>query len=249
MERGLYTVGSAMWTQTRRMEVLSNNLSNLQTAGYKAESLLSRSFADVYLERIGDASNVFFRREVGPHNFGIHVDEVINDFTQGVMDRTDVNSHLAIDGDGFFAVQTPDGLRYTRNGAFVMTATGQLTTAEGYPVMGTGGAIVADPATFTVDLYGNVISMGNTVNAIALYDFADRRALRKLGSGLYDPGDAAPIATAGHVYQGMLEMSNTDSAKDMVAMIELYRNYEANQRAMRIIDESIGKAVNNIAAF
>ncbi|NLY96851.1 MAG: flagellar hook-basal body complex protein, partial [Clostridiaceae bacterium] len=115
MIRGLYTVGTGMLTQRKKLDVLANNLANVDTAGFKQDKLLTRSFQDVLIRRIGDSAG---KNEVGPYNYGLHTDAVATDFIQGPLDQTDRMLDLAIEGEGFFAVNTEDGIRYTRAGAF-----------------------------------------------------------------------------------------------------------------------------------
>ncbi len=249
MERALYSLGGAMYTQRKRLDVLANNIANAETPGYKSDALLSRSFADVLIQRINDNGNKTYQKEVGPYNHGIHIDEVYTDYDQGSVDATGIPTNFALEGAGFFTVQTADGTDfYTRNGEFHLTPEGGLVTAEGYAVMGTQGAIIVDPKDFAVDAFGNIVSGGAIVNTFALVDFADPATLRKQGNGLIDPGDQAPAAAAYvRVHQNALEVSNINLEKEMVAMIELSRNYESNQRMMRIVDDSLSKAANNIA--
>ncbi len=244
----MYSVGTAMWTQSRRLEVVANNMANINTSGYKSDLLVSRSFRDEFIQRVNDPNTTFLRRQVGPYNYGIHVDEVVTSHKQGMIEDTGIPSHLGIEGAGFFAVETPDGVRYTRNGSFEVAADGTLTTSQGYPVIGEDGPVVVNPSNYIVNLDGTVYSSGVLVNTISIFDFADRTQLRKQGDSLINAMAEPPIPTGyAQIHQYSLETSNVDVEKEMAALMEITRSFEANQRALRIIDETLGKAVNNIA--
>ena len=114
MIRGLYIAATGMLSQQRRMDVVTNNLANADTAGFKEDQLLVRSFNDMMIERLNDPAVVGHSAEVGPLGSGIHVDEVATRHESGPMEETGLNTDLALFGDGYFVIQTPAGERYTR---------------------------------------------------------------------------------------------------------------------------------------
>ena len=245
MLRGLYTAGNALLTQTNRMDVVANNLSNAQTAGYKADTVVSRSFDDLLMERINDPG-VNAYKQVGPTNPGIHVDQVMIDFMQGAIEQTARNTDFALIGDGFFEVSTPNGTRYTRAGNFQLNSEGELLTAEGYSIMGEDGAVKVNPDNFSVNSDGEIFSDGVNVNKFKIFDFADKNQLRKEKSGLFMSNQAGFRANNVVVRQSALEASNIDLNKEYVTMLEIARSTESNQKIIQMMDQTLGRAVNDI---
>jgi flagellin len=195
MIRGLYTVGTGMLTQRKKLDVLANNLANVDTAGFKQDKLLTRSFQDVLIRRIGDSAG---KNEVGPYNYGLHTDAVATDFIQGPLDQTDRMLDLAIEGEGFFAVNTEDGIRYTRAGAFRVDENLRIVTADGYPLLGTNGEpFVLASEDVQIDKEGNVYNEGVYINTIQLTNFTNVEGLRKIGDNLYEALDDAGAVAAG----------------------------------------------------
>lgn len=249
MIRGLYIAATGMQTQKNRMDVVTNNLANASTTGYKEDNLITRSFQDMLIERMDDPAIVGRSSEVGTLNNGTHIDEIMTSFAGGSLGETNEKTDLALLGDGFFAVQTPDGERYTRAGNFSISAGGYLTTAEGYAVLGQNGPIQVGSASFTVGSNGAVNSVRGT-DQIRVVSFADNQGLRKEGSNLYSNFSTTMSGTAdAQVRQGYLEHSNVDLTTQVTDMITIQRNYELNQRVVRIMDERLGRAVNDIAKF
>ena len=245
MLRGLYSAGNALLTQNNRMDTVANNLSNAQTAGYKADTVVSRSFDDLLMERINDPS-ISTYKQVGPTNTGIHVDQVMIDFTQGVIEQTSRNTDFALIGDGFFEINTPNGTRYTRAGNFQINPNGELMTSEGYRVMGENGEIRVNPNDFSVNNDGEIFSDGVHVNKLRIVDFADKQDLRKEKSGLFIANQAGVSANNTTVRQSALEAANIDLNKEYVTMLEIARNTESNQKIIQMMDQTLGRAVNDI---
>lgn len=249
MIRGLYTAGTGMITQSKRMDVITNNLANVNTNGFKEDNLVSRSFEEVLIERINDPSIVNTTKQVGPLTLGVHIDQVFTRFEQGSMQQTGNQTDFAIRGEGFFVVQTDDGEFYTRDGAFEIDDAGRLTTKEGNPVLGRNGQINIGSNKFSVNSNGEVFVNGAFVDSLRVVSFENNDDLRKSGSNLYmnfNPQNAE-VESDGTIAQGYLEGANVDLVKGMVEMIEVYRNYETNQRVVKMLDETLAKAVNDIA--
>lgn len=247
MVKGLYTAGTGMLTQRNKMNVIANNVSNIETVGYKEDSLLSRSFNEVLIERINDPNVLRQNEIVGAITKGVHIDEVFTDFIQGSFTETNRNGDLALQGDGFFLVETPNGARYTRNGAFFVDNEGMLVTSEGYYVQGLNGNINVGTNNFRVNEDGQIFVNDNLVDTLQVVSFEDNSLLRKEGESLYYPfGDAEPGVSDAKVKQGFLEASNVDLIEQIVNMIEVSRAYESNQRVISTIDSTLDKAVNEI---
>ncbi len=253
MLRSLYIAGTGMITQRARMNVLTNDISNADTSGYKSDQTISRSFPDMLLSRLNDPNIIARAPQVGPLNTGIHIDEIITDFEQGPMEQTGLITDLAITGRGFFAVQTPQGVQYTRNGAFQVNLNGELVTQDGYYVLNNaGGRInVGTSGDFSVNANGAITANGQVVGTLGIYTFQTEGGLRKQGNNNFTHiNNEAPTLTQNTVLmQGFLEGSNVDIAKSTVDMLMINRVYESNQRILKMVDESLARTVNDIAKF
>jgi len=249
MVRGQYIAGTGMLLQRRLMENITNNISNADTTGYKKEHLVSHSFDEVLIKRINDPNVLAQTPRVGPLNMGTQIDQLYVDFNEGNLEVTERSTDLALVGDAFFVVGTPGGERYTRSGAFYIDAAGYLADGEGNYLLGENGQIYVGGMNFTVDTLGGVRTSGagEYADRIRVVSFADNGELRKQGSNLYFSLQA-PQAEPNQfkIAQGFLEGSNVDIGREMVDMLTVFRTYETNQRMLTIIDETVGKAVNEI---
>lgn len=247
MIRGLYIAATGMIAQRNRMDNITNNLANAETAGYKKDIMVTRTFDDVLIERLNDPSIISAVSEVGPINYGTHIDQVRTVFTEGPLDGTDRSEDLAITGNGFFSIETPEGERYTRDGSFFVSSEGYLSTGDGQLVLGMNGPIQVGFSGFSVDAAGNIFAGGGFAGRLKIVQFQDLNTLRKQGGNLYINLGQAPVqATDYNVIQSYLESSNIDIGRETVDMIEVYRNYETNQRMMRMIDGTLEKTVNEL---
>lgn len=243
MLRSLYIASTGMMAQRKRMDVLTNNITNIETVGYKKDTLLTRSFADMLIERMGDPDGN--SSSIGALNTGVHIDEIVTRHSQGGLEETGRLSDVALVGDGFFVISTPNGERYSRNGAFAVSQNGYLINEDGYYVQGTGGRIYLGSGAFSIDEQGNVTADGAATNRLRIVTFTDAGALRKQGSNLYAGNGAIP-STNTQVRQGSLENSNVDMAEEMVNMMTVSRSYETNQRMIQMLDSTLEKSVNEV---
>jgi len=253
MVKGLYTAYTGMVQQQKRMDVISNNLANSDTNGYKKEGATSVSFADVYAAKIKDDSEFFINRRIGTMNMGAKIGETYTNFAQGPIEVTDNTYDFALDGQGFFAVsytnkQGETSTKYTRDGSFTLTRDGYLVTDDGDFVLGENGPIQLDINTEAkVDSLGNIYQNGQRVAAFALVDLDDYNYLSHYGENFFDVVEGGTMRQADcKVVQGVLEASNINVVEEMVSMIAVQRNYESNQKAIQAIDETLDKAVNQI---
>ena len=354
MFRGFYAAGSALVSNTNKLDVVSNNIANVNTTGYKKDLVLYESFEDALVSKVNGSfplsgfdpfnkatvtesngtftvkadgghfrvetpAGISYSKEVsftkgedgllrtyrltdtgkpdatygypiiglkgpisagegtlevdqsgnvledgkvldklifqamppviGTMNGGIKVESIETDFTQGGLQATENQLDFALQGKGFFTVETPAGTRYTRDGSFKLNAENALVTAEGYPVIGTEGPVVIEGVNVAVNEAGDILVDGELTNTLKISVFENNRDMRKIGEGLYTFAEGVePIETEfqGTLTQGYLENSNVDPVKEMVEMMTLFRNYESNQRMIRAYDESIGKAVNEV---
>lgn len=253
MLRSFYIAGTGMITQRQKMDVVINNITNVDTIGYKSDQLVSRSFEDLLLDRLNDPSIVNRTTYVGPQNTGVHIDEVVIDFAQGVNEETGEMTDIAILGEGFFCVDTPQGIQYTRAGNFQVDQTGMLLTQEGYYVLGQGGnRINVGTNGFAVQGDGTITNLeGQQLARLRVVTFENVDDLRKVGNNNYLPyNDATPVEMATPtVRQGMIEGSNVDTGRVMSDLMMTNRVYESSQRMLRMIDESLSRTVNDIGQF
>lgn len=257
MLKGLYTAYTGMVNEQRRMDVLTNNLANANTNGYKKEGTTSQAFDDVLAYKIKDLSEGRgTARRLGINNLGVMIGEGYTDYSQGPLKGTENPFDLALSGEGFFTVQYTDkeeetSVKYTRDGSFTMNTEGYLVTHDGdYVLNMSGGRIRLDPLLdFRVDTSGNVMQgdANTPVARIGIRDFEDYNYLEKFGENYFQPveGFRFKDATA-KVNQSYLETSNISVVTEMVNMINVSRAYETNQKVIQTYDSSLEIAVNQL---
>ena len=241
MLRSFYIASTGMLTQRKNMDIVTNNIINVDTTGYKKDTMVTRSFKDLMIERTeGDV--------IGPQNTGIHVDDVWTSYRQGDMELTDQPADVALEGEGFFVINTADGPRYTRDGSFAVSPEGYLVTADGNYVQGNNGRIYVGNDEFTINDQGSVIVDDVTVDKLRVVTFPDLAGLEKVNANMFAAGTAgAPQQAEDYkVKQGFLEASNADVAEEMVDMMQLNRSYQVNQRVLTMLDQSLSKTVNEV---
>jgi flagellar basal-body rod protein FlgF len=239
MENMLLVGLSRQMTLERELDVVANNVANVNTNGYKAD----RSLFEEYL-----ASNAHEDTFARPDRRVSFVQDggTYRDFSQGPAEQTKNPLDVAIDGDAFLAVQTAAGERYTRDGGLQINPQGQLVTAAGDPVLGTGGPIVFQPGDKDITIGGDggvsvrqgATNVDSLRGKLRLVSFAQAQSLLKEGSNLYSAGDgaAAQPARNANVHQGYIEKSNVNSVVEMSHMIEVNRAY--TQMATLLQNES-----------
>ena len=253
MIRGLYTSALGMETQMKKMDVVTNNIANADTTGFKRDIVVTQSFSEELMKRLNYSAGLEAPKAVGGVRQGVFVNNVFTDFSPGNLEITNNSLNLAISGDGFFSVgvANADGdlvEHFTRNGAFSLSSERVLQTLDGNPVIGQNGIITLPEGEFTIDSGGNIFINGEFADKILMSNVEDKTTLRKVGSDLYAmTEESAAAGFNGQVMQGFLEKSNVNSVREMVDMIALSRVYEANQRAVTLHDTMLGRAVNDIA--
>ncbi|PAB58280.1 flagellar hook-basal body complex protein [Anaeromicrobium sediminis] len=353
MLRGLYAATTGMSINTKKLDVITNNIANMNTAGYKRDLVITESFPEVLISKqvdpregfeepskgievtkvgsgyelktdsgyfrtkydnmnshertlkvavnkdgylstfdmnssgnintnggnlvIGNKGPIFVGQApfeinengqvlvdgnpvdnlvmptppgvIGTLNSGVKINKIATNFLQGNMQNTESDLDMAIDGDGFFQIQTPDGIRYTRDGSFKLNENKELVTQDGYPVLGEYGIIEIDAEKIGVNERGEILLDNEYWDTLKVVDLENKKDLRKLGNNTYKMEEGIePIEKDfnGKVLQGFLEGSNVNSIKEMSKMISLYRNYETNQKIVKAYDETLGKTVNEI---
>ena len=238
MERGLYIAASGMLAELVRQDQLANDLANASTPGYKADRAAQASFGELLLE------NSATGQPIGPLGLGVHIAELKTDLAQGPVKQTDEPLDVALAGPGFLAVQTAQGTRYTRDGQLTVDAKGVLETATGNPVLDAQGktiSVVGHAADLTIGADGTITASGKTLGKLAILSLTNPA---KQGDTLFTgTAGAAPAGTT--LQQGALEGSDTNPARVMVDMIVSLRAYEASQRVIHSIDETLQRGISS----
>ncbi len=269
MMRALWTAASGMKAQQTNMDTISNNLSNINTTGYKKEtaqfqSLLYQTIQSKTYDTDGEEKPI--GAQVG---LGTKVSSISTQFDQGSFTATEGDFDFAIEGDGFFMIQKPDGsTEYTRNGSFTMAVNAEgglsLTTSDGYSVLDSTGKPISfdssiDTTKLSYDNYGNISytdSSGTVQNLgiqIGLVQFNNPTGLEKEGNSYYKATEASgdprlesedTSLTKSIIKNGYLESSNVQAVDEMVDMIVTQRAYEMNSKAITASDEMLQQANN-----
>lgn len=248
MIKGLYTSYTGMVNEQHRLDTLANNIANVDTNGYKKEGTTSQTFDDVLAYKIKDVSEPGnLPRRMGTLNLGVKIGENYVDWSEGPFKETSNTYDLAIAGNGFFAVEFTSksgetSTKYTRDGNFAVDASGNIRTQEGdYLLSNSGSHITVNPALDTIiNRQGQVIQNGAVIASVGVTDFEDYNYLEKYGENYYVPVDGAETKGATYqVYSGYLETSNVSTVDEMVNMIAIQRQYEANQKLIQTFDSSL----------
>jgi flagellar basal-body rod protein FlgF len=242
MNSGMYAAVSGSLAAMQRLDVISNNLANINTPGYKKDKM---SFEGLLAGNINPPA-VPQGMTADPI---LQKDNIYIDYASGPISQSGNPLDLALDGDGFFAVTTPEGTAYTRQGNFRTSVDGTLVTVDGYPVQGTGGASISiQGSRIEIDARGVVTVDGTETGSIPVMDFEKPYAMTKLGNALFIPADpqADPQAGKAQIRQGHIEGSNVESISEMVQMIETNRYFEACSKVIKGFDDMAAKAATEI---
>jgi flagellar basal-body rod protein FlgG len=249
MVNGLYTARNGMMLLQEMQDNTAHNLSNANTSGFKKSLMVSMS-------QVEHQQEYSLMHDLDPkaleHQDEDHwTSENYIDYSQGPLVGTENDFDLAIEGDGFFTVETENGTRYTRNGSFTRNGMGELVTLQGNRVLGKGGSPIdlTDYTEFQVSPSGAVYGNGEKVADLDIVDFEDKRtALGREGGNLFYNRTGAETIQPGRfsIKQGFVESSNVSIIDSMVDMIRFQRNYEMNQKSIQSEDETLDKAVNSV---
>ncbi len=263
MVKGLYTAHTGMVNEMKRLDIMTNNLANADTTGYKKEGTTSRTFADEYAVRVKDSSSYGLPRRIGSVSLGTHLGQVYTDWSSGSYEVTDNTTDLAVEGDGFFAVSFTDkagntSMKLTRDGTFTVDKDGYLRTKDGDYVLNATGALNNDPSqanyiqmdpaqTFTVNELGYIYQNNVLVGTVGLVDVDNYDYIEKYGENMYNVLEGGNlVASDGAVQQGVLESSNVNVVSEMVNMIAIQRAYEAGQKVITSIDDTLEIAATQV---
>ena len=229
----------ALWKQ---MDIVSNNMANMNTSGYKQDDAV---FTD-YMVKTENAQGfgktpVYFTMDYG----------IFKDFSEGAFVETGNTFDAAIQGDAFFAVETPEGERYTRKGQFSLNADGQLVTKDGYPVLSENNEpffFAPGETMINIAENGDVSTENGMIGRLKLVSFANNQKLLKIAGTMFEnmPGNTMVIENQAVVKQGMIEQSNVSPIAEMTKLIKLQRSYEYVQQ---MIDEEHERLSNTIDTY
>lgn len=245
MFQGFYNLSSGMLTQNRNLNVISNNLANMLTPGYKRDVMISSTFQEELFSRTGnqDRTNTEELNDIAMMRIAT---ENVTDFTQGGLESTGNPLDFALLEDGFFQLQTQDGVVYTRDGAFIIDEEGYLALPETGRVLGTNGPIYLGTDDVTLDESGFLRDKDNNVlGAFQIVTFEDPTQLVKAGNGTFT-SDAAGIPTQVSIQQKVLEYSNVDASREMVSMMESQRALQSAAQVIKIYDQLMSKAATEL---
>lgn len=242
MDSGLYAAYTGLLSRTQALDTAANNLANAGTSGFRAQRDYFRGVLAGGMDE-----NPLTASQVGQavNGFGVLGGDRL-DFSQGQMETTGNPLDLALQGAGFFAIQTPNGVRYTRNGSFTRSSDGVLETSSGEPVLDgkmqsitipTGSIHISADGTVSVSTAGGSAIAGQ----VGVFDFADESVLTAEGTDRFTANGAKPIAGTAEVQQGSLEDSNEDAIHGTMQMVLVERQAEMMQRALRVFDNDFDK--------
>jgi flagellar basal-body rod protein FlgG len=227
MDLGLFIAASGMVAEQTRQDQLSNDLANASTPGYKADQSPQHSFGDVLLANTeGGAS-------IGSVNQGVAVGRAFTDLSPASVQETGQPLDFAIEGTGFFAVKTPQGVRYTRDGQFTESASGLLTDLAGNEVLSQHGTPIKVPA-------GGALAAG----ALGAFELS---GAEKQGQNLFTGSPTGPAG--GAIRRGALEGSGVDAAKVMIEMITSLRSFQSGQQAIQTIGHTLQAASTQVGSL
>jgi flagellar basal-body rod protein FlgF len=244
MDNSLLVSLSHQLASYRAMDVIANNIANVSTPGFKRESAKFEEFVTMMRPAEGQEGlqSVSFVKDAG----------VMRDTNQGNIEQTGATYDVALGGAGYFAVQTPAGMRYTRDGHFSLDANGNLVTSQGYQVQGDGGAITITPNDGDISIApdGTVSSVvngvGNQLAKLKLVDFPNSALLIKQGSNLYSTTQTPTAPANVSVRQGALEASNVQPVIEISHMIEVMRAYEATANLSKSQEDMMRQAIEKL---
>jgi flagellar basal-body rod protein FlgF/flagellar basal-body rod protein FlgG len=235
MDSGYYAACAGLASQMQALDLVAHNLANLGTSGFRGQQATFRSLV------AGSGAVAWNPVNAAINNFGVMGGSRL-DRAPGSLNATGNPLDLSVAGDGFFTIETPQGLAYTRDGAFHLTSAGELVTAQGDAVLGEQGKIVLPNGAIAVSSDGTVSVNGSVIDQLRVAEFSPSTNLEAVGNSLYTaPPNAALAPASSSVRQGMLEQSNVSPVETVVQLITIQRSAEMMQRAMSIFDSQFNQ--------
>lgn len=263
--KGIYTAVSGAKAQTEKLDTIANNIANVDTPAFKQDKQVFREYLTSYekMEEVIEAPRIpasidsFYPLNGGDKSYVDSAGTTTN-FSQGALKLTNNPLDMAVDGDGFFEIATPQGIRYSRNGSFTRNAQGQLVTKQGHPVLlkQTGNEPIEQrfvelgEAKFSVGPEGSVLVDDEFIGQISIVTADDKDVFHKQGSSLYKLRETinSPVVPAKQfrLHQGAIEKSNINIVQEMTDMIKTTRMFESTQKAIQAYDQMNAKLVNDV---
>lgn len=235
-------IQAAMLNDSQRLTIISQNIANAATGGYKRQIPVSRSFSDYMTLYAGNQQK--------PSEIHVSLPYMTSstDPSMGALNYTGNPFDVVADSNAYFVVRTPSGIAYTKQGSFQINSQGTLVNQLGYPVQGKSGNISLSTTKPKINQDGKISEHGNTVNQLDIVTFKPGTQLQDIGYGLYNVADKSAIDTNAtpKVQQGYVEKSNVVIMDEMVRMIETMRHFEASQHFMQGYDDMLDKSINVI---
>lgn len=254
MIRGIYSSAMGMNVQAARLDAVSNNLANISVPGYKKDRVLVESFPrliQLSARRPSGLPGTSRRDVLGVTNGGAAVQQVVTDYSPGILKETGNPTDLALGGAGYFVLSDPqneDTVYYTRNGSFNVDSEGYLSNDSGYRLMSDSGPVqIEDAEKFTVDENGNTKENGVITGNIFIVNFENSGLFERVGHNLYRAGDEEPqqLENPG-LLQRFLEGANVDPVEETVNMVAASRAYETGQKIVQAQDGMLDLAINKV---
>lgn len=254
MVRALYTAWTGLRNEEKRMDVVTNNMANADTTGFKKVDVTAQSFDRKLAVKINDNTvGLQTIQGLGGVSLGVKIGETFYDMSQGNFRETGNQYNFALGGTGFFTISTTDKsgvehIRYTRDGDFTVTKEGFLVTKDGDYVLGEGNRRIQIPGGNTTQInvneQGEIYNGNNYIATMNIVDFQSYDFLSSYGENMYEAVDGATIIPSeASVNQGYLEMSNVNMVTEMVDMIAITRAYETNQKMVQAVDKTLEQTV------
>ncbi len=247
MFKGFYNLTSGMLTQGKYLDVIANNMSNVATAGFKTDRYTFSTFQEVMWERVGNMDRIY--TDLGEQSWITAPSKLYTDYQQGAIEETGQPLDFAIEGDGFFALETPDGERvYTRNGNFSLdnegflwlSGYGRVLNAQGNPIQPVTDHIKAD------DFGGMFTEEGGFLGRVGVFRFEDNGALEKNDYGFFVSENEGQAVMDVKVHNGYVERANIDLVEQMTSMIAAERAYQSAAEVTKIYDDVMKKSTEDV---
>ncbi|GAB4175893.1 MAG: flagellar basal-body rod protein FlgF [Calditrichia bacterium] len=238
MLKSLFVTASGMLPKLRELEITSNNLANINTHGFKKQS--------IFQKKLNDAQSAL-EATAGTGSAGDSGIEVYTQFSQGTLDKTDNALDLAIYGEGFFMIQAEDGIYLTRNGHFQLNEFGKLVDSNGNAVLTEAGELYLDSPGLKLSESGKLFLNGKEITSLMVRTVTNPESLERVGENYYKVTDSTNLVDTNpetKILQGYLEESNVDPLEEMVKMIEIYRTFELAQKDIQAEDNNLNKLIN-----
>lgn len=259
--KGIFSAVSGAMAQSSRLDTIANNLANVNTTSFKKDrqvfseylSANEKAATDLTVPRITASIESFYDMNGGDNSY-VNPAGTYTNFEQGTIKSTGSALDVAIEGKGFLEVLTPQGLRWTRNGAMQIDGQGRLVTREGHPVLRDGQndpaqrVITVESRNITISQAGEIFDGGNAIGRLAVVEFGNADNLQKVNSSYYSQKTEVPpiVSRDSRVHQGFLEGSNVNVVTEMTDMIAANRVFEATQQSIKAQDQMDEKLINQV---